>query len=392
MPSYFLGRLAKHNPDVIMTGYGGDLIEGFSKDVKRIIRSDPYRRLFPCIDIERGRDGVQKWGIDGSTGMVTAAGLGGAITGKRGALIVVDDYCKSREDARSEVMRQKTWDSFTNDVMTRRAPAGIVIVCATPWHVDDIGGRLVEHMADNPDFPQFDRLAFPARLDNGAFLFPERYPDEWYKSQYATLGSLAAGLLDCEPTLEGGNRFAVANVQIHDSPDEFPSGRYVRAWDLASTAKQRSKDDPDYTVGLLGLARRVDRVPELWVKDAVFCREEAPKRDARIKATAEDDPGAVRWAMESFGAYKDTFTTMRDLMRGKRVIKASRLPGDKEVKAAPLETPFEFGNVHILRAPWNDLFIKQFAEFPDGGHDDFVDAAAIIWHECIKGGGVVARQ
>ena len=391
LPAYFLGRQAELNPDLIMTGYGADLIEGFSRDTKRLIRSEAYRRVFPGLELERGRDSVQKWGIDGSTGTVTAVGLGGAITGKGGVLIIVDDYCKSREDARSETIRNKVWYSFTNDVMTRRAPTSIVIVCATPWHVDDIGGRLAEHMGNDKDFPQFERIAFPARNEDGTFLFGERYDDAWYRTQYATLGKLSAGLLDCAPMVEGGNRFAVDKVQTHDNAEEFPAGRYWRGWDLASTAKERSKDNPDYTVGVLALARYVNGIPEVWVKDAVYCREEAPKRDAKICATADTDAAGVNWAVEGFGGYKDAASNLKEALKGKRLVKTSRLQGDKEAKAAALETPFEFGNVHILRAPWNALFLKQFHEFPDGAHDDFVDATAIVWHECCpnRGGSVM---
>ena len=383
LPVWFAGALQDKEPNIIASAYGAGLSEGFSKDCKRIIRSDAYREVFPSIDIERGSDNISEWAIDGSTGRMNFVGLGGSATGKGAHLLNIDDYCKNREQARSLTIRDKVWDAFRIDLMSRLAPTHIVNVTATPWHVDDLAGRLIREMNDNPDFPRFEILRFPARNPDGSFLFPELYPPEWYRAQYALQGSLASANLDCEPTTEGGNRFNVSGIQIHNSAADFPDGRYVRAIDLASTAKERGKNDPDYTVAMLGLGRVVDGVPEVWIKDAHYTQADAPRRDAMLDGINATDGSGVPWEMEAFGAYKDTYNTFKAKMSGKRIIRPSRLPGDKNVKAAPLEPIFEAGNVHILRGNWNDLFIKQFTEFPDGSHDDFVDTTAIIYHTCI---------
>ncbi len=388
LPTWFAGALQDREPNVIASAYGAGLSEGFSKDCKRIIRSERYAEVFPSISIERGSDNISEWAIEESTGRMNFVGLGGSVTGKGAHLLNIDDYCKNREQARSLTIRDKVWDAFRIDLMSRLAPTHVVNITATPWHIDDLAGRLVNEMAENPDFPRFEILRFPARNDDGTFLFPELYSDEWYRNQYALQGSLAGANLDCDPTTEGGNRFNVSGIQIHNSLDDFPEGRYVRAIDLASTAKERGKRDPDYTVAMLGLGRKVGGVPEIWIKDAPHIQADAPRRDAMLDALADTDDSGISWALEAFGGYKDTYTLFRSKLRGKRIVRASRLSGDKEVKAAPLESIFDAGNIHILRAPWNDLFIKQFTEFPDGGHDDFVDTTAIIYHETIgKGGG-----
>lgn len=381
LPAYFLGRCAAVHPDIIMSGYGADLVEGFSKDTKAIIRSDAYGRLFPEIRLAQGSDTIGKWRVEGSTGEVNAVGLGGGITGKGGHLIIVDDYCKSRAEAVSETYRTKTWEAFQNDLMTRRAPVSIVIVLATPWHVDGLQNRIRKAEKEDPDFPRFRRIKFPARGEDGTFLFPERFPDTWYREQYATLGKLAAGLLDCDPVLEGGNRFDVSRVKFHDSLSDFPVTRYVRAWDLASSAKERDKDDPDSTVGELITVTKENGVPHLWVKDVVSCQAEAPRRDALIQATARADGPPVPQHVEAFGGYKDAYTTLKSILSGISVVRPSRLPGDKSAKLAPLEPLFDAGNVHLLRAPWNTPFLRQFSEFPDGTHDDFCDPVAIAYHE-----------
>lgn len=398
LPAYFLARTCSMNPDVIMTGYGADLVEGFSQDTKALIQSERYGELFPDVSLARGRNRADKWGIDGNTGKVIATGLGGSLTGHGAHLLIVDDYCKSKEEARSEAHRRQTWNAFATDAMSRLAPVHIVIVCATPWHEDDIRGRMRKKMADDENFPQFKQLKFPAKIKDdagnwtGDYLFQERFPASWYQAQYSVQGQFASGLLDCEPTLEGGNRFKTVqgvNIHVHDTADDFPTGRYMRVWDLASSEKQRTKDDPDYTVGTLGTVT-VDketiggtefRRASIWIKHIAYCQSEAPARDRLILQAAKDDGSGIPICVEAFGAYKDAYATLRHILRGVRTVHKSRMLGDKSAKAAPLEPIFEAGNIHIVKAGWNDLFFKHFREFPEGAHDDVVDTVAILYHE-----------
>lgn len=210
LPPYFLGRCKDFHPDIIMSGYGTSLVKGFSRKAQGIIESDAYRQLFPGVEIDPDRSAAEEWGVKGSQGTIVAQGLGGSITGKGGNLIIVDDYCKNREEAESDALRDKLWDSFKDDLMTRtNAPAAIVIVCATRWHKDDLIGRIYDAMKKDPDFPRFETLKFPARLP-GQYnvLFPELYSPEWYSRQRATLGNYsAAALLDCEPIGSGMTTF-----------------------------------------------------------------------------------------------------------------------------------------------------------------------------------------
>ena len=419
-PPYFLGRCLDLHPDIIMCGYNSDLAKGFSKDAKRIINSEEYKRIFPGVEIPLGSDGIERWGVRGSTGEVNVCGLLAGITGRRGRLIVLDDYCRGRADARSQLLRNRAWDAFINDLMTRRPDPCIVIICATPWHEDDVRGRLKKHMAENPDFPQFEEMKFPAMTVNDSgeteYLFPELFSEAWYKSQYATLGKWASGLLDCEPLPEGGNRFDVNKIVWHSDPgspwhmpkdrptSEFPGVPFKRAWDLASSKKERDKDDPDSTVGMLGAVTFIQETFEgedgktatanmahLWIKDLRWCQAEAPERNRLICDTAALDGNGVQVFIEAFGAYKDAFVTLRKILTGTAIVNKSRLQGDKSAKLADIEPVWDAGHVHVMRGPHDKMFIEQWRAFPDGSHDDFCDPAAIIYHECVrpKGGIIV---
>lgn len=212
LPAFFLGLTFEEQYNVIMSGYGASLVKGFSGYVQAIVRSEAYRRVFPEVQIDPDKNASDEWRVKDSVATVYAQGLGGSITGKGGNLIIVDDYCKNAEDAESQGIRDKTWESFKTDLCTRvNAPAHIIIVCATRWHMDDIVGRIYAEMEKNPDFPRYETLAFPAHKDGPDgwnTLFPEHYPEKWYRDRRAELGPYqAAALLDCDPRRAGTTVF-----------------------------------------------------------------------------------------------------------------------------------------------------------------------------------------
>ncbi len=389
LPAYFLGRCQKLQPSVIMSGYGMSLLSGFSKRVKRIIESDKYQLIFSGVKIEHGNNSDSQWSIEGSMGSVNVAGIGGSITGKGGHLIICDDVVKNIQEARSETYRNRTWDSFRNDLMSRRnSPASIVILCGTPWHTSDVLARTKKEMESNPDFPKFKELKFPARQDNGEYLFQNLLGTQWYKEQYATQAKLSTALLDLEPVSEGGNLFNIDNIMYHDNITEFPQRPLARCWDLASSIKERSSSNPDWTVGIKGCVTKVGQINHLWIYNINACREEAPKRNDLIISSVKQDGPTCRQYIENFGAYKDAHATLKEVLKGIAIVNPLRMPGDKQMKAAPLEIPFSIPNCIHIYLPGCSKHLQEFklqvSTFPHGTHDDFVDAIAMLYHVFTK--------
>ena len=50
--------------------------------------------------------------------------------------------------------------------------------------------------------------------------------------------------------------------------------------------------------------------------------------------------------------------------------------GSKTVRAQPLASAVVNGNVSLRSAPWNTTLIDEFEQFPNGAHDDIVDACS----------------
>ncbi len=379
---HFLGLFP--DAQVMLATYAADLANDLSRDARRIMRSENYQRLFPGIVVAEDSAAVNRWGVQGHAGSMSAVGLGGAMTGRGYSLGIVDDFLKNREEAESATTRQHCWDSFTNDFLTRRAPVSITLIPNTRWHTDDLIGRIERAMKDDPAFPRFEIISMPA-LDESyptGTLFPERFPLEWYTQQRAALGSYGtASLLQGKPVARGGNLLKIDKIQYMD-PAEVPQDlRFVRFWDPASTVKTVMKPDPDWTVGLKMATRTIQNaegafVPQIIIADARRGRWEAPERERVMVQTANMDGPGVSIGVEAAGGYKDTYTRMREILSGISNVEPMYPATDKLVRASPLEPVFEAGNVILVRGEWNATYIDEVGDFPSGAHDDQADATS----------------
>lgn len=396
LPPHFLGEFP--DKDVMVVGYAQSLVEDFSKVSRNIVKSDLYKSIYPDSELTGG---IHSWSFENHVGIVTESGITSGITGKGYSLGICDDYVSNRAEAESEPQRNTLWEHFTNDFLTRRAPVSITIVLATPWHVDDIIGRIEQRIdpqseSYDPHFPKFKVVSFPAmdgdveigirdkekygdnkyHLENIHYkwLFPERYDEKWYESQFASLGSYAAsGLLQCNPQVRGGNLLDTGKIRYHNSEDDFPRTKYYRVWDLAHTAKQTQKNDPDWTSGTLLTYTKVDGVWHLWIKDVSRIRASAGERDTFIRAVAEKDGMGVSVAVENSMDSKDAVDNLKVILNGLRKVIPQNISIDKVARAGYVEPIFEAGNVHILRGSWNLEWLQEVKEFPSGKHDDQVD-------------------
>ena len=52
--------------------------------------------------------------------------------------------------------------------------------------------------------------------------------------------------------------------------------------------------------------------------------------------------------------------------------------------ASPASAYCEAGNVKLVRAYWNDPFLNELEQFPDGKHDDRVDAFSLAFNLLTK--------
>lgn len=154
---------------------------------------------------------------------------------------------------------------------------------------------------------------------------------------------------------------------------------FTRYWDRAATKKSET-NDPDYTVGLkLGK----DRNGIFYVIDIVRLQESPLGVQTAIKNTASQDGVVCRIGIEQDPgqAGVSEVDLLIRLLQGYNV-KPFRATKDKVTRASPVSAQSEAGNVKVLRAYWNEDFYRELENFPEGGHDDIVDAlsGAFLMH------------
>lgn len=145
----------------------------------------------------------------------------------------------------------------------------------------------------------------------------------------------------------------------------------VRYWDRASTKKTET-NDPDFTVGLL-LEKDQDNI--LYITNVIRLRESPLGVQNAIKNTASLDGYATRIGIEQDPGQAGV-SEADYLIRSLQGFIASpyKATKDKITRAMPVSSQCEAGNIKVLKANWNEELFNELENFPDGGHDDIVDA------------------
>lgn len=155
-PAWYLGR----NPDkeIITSSYSADLAQDFGYKTRNIVDNREYQELFNT-KLREDSKSKAKW-LTEEGGGYTAVGVGGAITGRGANILIIDDPIKNREEAESQVVRDKIWNWYTSTAYTRLEKGGAVILILTRWHKDDLAGRLLKAQEAGGD--KWEVIKFPA--------------------------------------------------------------------------------------------------------------------------------------------------------------------------------------------------------------------------------------
>lgn len=230
---------------LILLSYSSNLAETHSG-----IARDHVREFMPGV-LREDAKAVNHWKTT-SGGYLVAAGIQGSVTGRAADGVIIDDPFKGTEDSSSPIVREKVWQTYSSVAETRLAPNGWVCLVGTPWHTDDLRGRLLETEADKWTVLRFPALAEEDDVLGRAFgepLFPERYSLEWYEDKRRTLelrglGHLWDALYACLPTGDSSLR-AFSDPSYFDSHiwSDLPSeGLRVLALDPSKSKTGKTGD------------------------------------------------------------------------------------------------------------------------------------------------------
>ena len=214
----------------------------------------------------------------------------------------------------------------------------------------------------------YGRVFLPAHLHDNPYLDQVEYT-----KSLANLDPITRRqLLDGDWTARhGGSMF---HREWFEVVDQAPAGcAWVRYWDLAATA-QRPGTDPDFTAGaLLGLFNGIWYVGNIsrlrdrpGVVEALIAQM-AALDGRRVPVYMEQEPGAS--GVNTIDYYR------RKVLVG-YTFRGVRSTGSKAERARPVSSAAEAGNIKLINGPWVGAFLDEMEAFPEGGHDDQVDAVS----------------
>lgn len=373
----------------LFASYSSHLSERDSNKMRLLIQSDWYQRNFGHrYSLEKQ---TERYLSTDKLGFRVATSVGGVGTGERVHIVVNDDLIRAN-DAQSEAMRVQAL-AHMRAMSTRGVDpetfAQVLIMQRV--HEDDPAGWAIEQGG-------WDQLVLPAEYDPArrcatsigfvdprteadALLWPGMFGPQEIKELKTSLGSYeaAAQLQQLPAPLEGG---LIKPDAIH-FVDALPVGmRLARGWDLAATTEIENKR-ADWTAGAL-LGR--DEMGRIFICDMRRFRgtplevEQALATCAALDGTdtavsGPQDPGQAGKAqaasfIKQLAGYDVEFTPET---------------GSKATRAKAFAAQVEAGNVFMLRADWNAVLIDEMRMFPNGRHDDQVDAISRAFHCLIFG-------
>lgn len=372
-PAYYLS--CHPSRWVAIASYSFELARTFSRSARTA-----YGEI--TNDLSNESQAVEMWETK-SRGGLWAVGRGGSATGKGAHLFVVDDPLKDQQEADSEVVRNSLHDWYKAVVNTRLEPGGAIVIVHTRWNEADLAGELLDiegqsqhpegwtivnlpAIAEHPD----DALLFPPTCPvvpdwrrPGEPLCPERYPLDRLQSIRATSGERVwNALFQQRPVEAGGQVFKREWWQYYDeAPHRFD--RVVQSWDLAF----KDTDGSDYVAGQVWgqVGARfylLDRIRErlsfsATCKAIVAMRAKWPQAHAIYVEDKANGPAVI-------DALHRTVTG----------IVAVEPEGGKQARAYAQQPVVEARQVYLPKRDWTDAFVREHSAFPNGRHDDEVDA------------------
>lgn len=371
-PAWFLAN----NPEaaVIAASHTAELAERFGRRVRNLIVEHG-----PVLGIGMAPDNqaAGRWETS-KGGEYFAAGVRGAITGRRADLALIDDPVKSREEADSATVSGATWEWWKSDFMTRLKPGARVVLIMTRWSEQDLGGRLEEDMATGGRPWEVLRLPMEAEAGDplgrapGEPLWPEWFTNDM-RSEAKRDARTWSALYQQRPAPETGDYFRREWLRPVASLPPRESLRVYGGSDYAVTS-----GGGDYTVHVVV---GMDHDGRLWLLD--LWRSQAAS-DAWIEAFCDlvIQWKPIGWAEEQgqIRAGVGPFLDRRSRER-RAFVARTQFPtrGDKGVRAQSIRGRMALDGLHIpAGAEWRATLESELMAFPAGKHDDQVDALGLV--------------
>jgi len=365
--------MQRQQANVLAASHTTELAEKWGRRVRNLIAEHS-----PVLGVQLAPDSqaAGRWALT-SGAEYYAAGVGTGIAGFRAKFGLIDDPIRSRQDADSDLIRDRIWDWYINDFRTRLVPGAREVLIQTRWHEDDLAGRALNHS-------DWHVISLPAIAEDNDPL--GRYVGEplWTDGDYGygqqlldlqknTPARTWSALYQQRPAPEEGDYFKSEWLRPYDKAPARETMRIYGASDYAVTA-----DGGDYTVhAVVG----IDPEGRMYLLD--MWRKQVSS-DVWIEAFCDmvSNWKPIGWAEEQ-GQIRAAIGPALDrrIRERKTYVVRDAFPtrGDKAVRAQSIRARMGSEGLYVpLHATWFPEFRSEMLSFPAGKHDDQVDALGLI--------------
>lgn len=361
---------------------------GTTRFIREVLRNPLFSAVFPDVTLKEGEDTITAFSVH-ARGMparrdpsVQGSGVFGR-TGGRADVIWLDDICDLRNAVLQPSLRAQVKEAVANIWMPMLDPSANhpsrTWRTATPFHTDDITADWRRtHDEDNT------LLRRPCRGDQSPW--GEVFTPSILRAKRAEMGAMAfARAYELVPLSSDLLVFRpewVAHYPVGSVPKLT---RTVAAIDWGYGRKAQERDDPDYSVCIVG---EIDSARRLFLTDILRVRESFPNFAAQAAALCARR-GVSAVLAEANGPQKGIFDQFQT-MTSQPMIPMERIT-DKHLRAAGAQPFVESGKLlfptdeagRVL--PAFQTVLDEMLAFPAGAHDDTVDVVVDLCAEAVRG-------
>ena len=368
-PAYLMGK--KPDSKLIVGSHTAELAQRFGRMIRNLVADERYKELFPDFLLSADSKAAGRWDTSHG-GEAFFIGKGGAMTGRGGNVVILDDIL-DEQDALSNTAMENTWEWYQSGPRQRLQPNGAIIVINTRWKTDDLSGRLLK-LQGAIKSDKWEILEFPAILPSGGPLWPEYWKLEELEAVKHTIGLQKWNAQwQQTPTADEG---AILKREWWQrwKPEEPPLVEYIiQSYDTAYSKKETADYSVITTWGVF--VPDQDSGPNIILLDVKKGRWDFPelKRIAREEYKNWNPDNVLIEA-------KATGITLQQELRRVGIPVTMYSPGgrragqDKISRANSIAPILESGMVWAPETEWADELIEECAAFPNGDHDDMVDS------------------
>jgi predicted phage terminase large subunit-like protein len=371
-PAWYLGRNPTHS--LIACSHTEELTVRFGRRARNLYAGQAHKQIF-ATGVSKDSGAAGRWDTVAG-GEYYAVGFNGSVTGRRADILLIDDPVKGREEADSQRIRDKTWDIYINDLLTRLKPEGRQILVTTRWHEDDLAGRILEMEGG-----RWDRIRLPMEAQANDILGRkpgERLWPEWFTEEMVSDAKRDSrawnALYQQEPAGEDGDFFKREWFRDYDIAPNPANLRIYAASDYAVTEK--GGDFTEHAVFGMDFNRNL-YVLDWWSGQETAARWIEVQCDLIQKWKPVKwfgEAGPIRRAIEPF--------LLRRMDERAAYCPLEWLPSihDKPTRLRAFQGMCDQGKVWFPKrgADWRSDVVGQLLRFPVGMHDDKVDACSLL--------------